>query len=122
MEEPLMKDSDLELPYPYTENHRAGSTKFMATCFALSGACIIIGLAGLPAAFWMALGPIGLMALRMFLFDVIRNATHEAIRRAQADSRLDHFIAEGAYYARTHGMTPDDLKQRLHEVAEETQD
>ena len=81
-----------------------------------------MGLAGLTIAFWMALLPIGLMALRMFLFDVIRNGVHEAIRNAQSDRRLDRFIAEGAYYARTHDLSPEDLKQRLHEVAEEVKD
>ena len=120
--EPVMEENDLELPYPYTENHRAGSTKYIVTCWAVTAALAAAAFLGAPVPFIAILAPVFLMAMRAMLFDVIRNATHEAIRGAQADARLDNFIADGAFYARTHDLSKDDLKQRFHEIAEEAKD
>lgn len=117
-----MKDTDLELPYPYTENHRGGSTKFLVVSWALTITLLLLVFLGAPIPLAVAMAPASLMILRAALFDVIRNATHEAIRSAQADARLDQYIADGAFYARTHDMSKDELKKRFHDACEEADD
>lgn len=114
-----MEPNDLELPYPYSENHRAGSAKFLIVCLVATAAMLLAFFLGAPIPILVVFAPVGFAFFRAALFDIVRNATHEAIRAAQADGRLDEFIADGAFYARTHDMDQDDLKQRFHEIAEE---
>lgn len=87
---------DLDLPYEYIDNPRAGSVTFAVIAVIAS-----IGL-GLLSYFdpidlftiplWVAALPAGFVFLRGFLFSVILNATHEAMRGAEQDKRLDKFI------------------------------
>lgn len=91
---------DLDLPYDYIDNPRAGSVTGVVIALVAS-----IGL-GLMAYFdpielftipwWVAIIPIGLVAIRGFLFSIILNATHEALRGAEQDKRLDKIIYDRA--------------------------
>lgn len=117
-----MKETNLELPYPYVPNHRAGSTEFLAVCWALSVSMLILVAVGAPIPLWAALAPIGLTLFRALMFDVVRNATHEAIRSAQADARLDEYLSDGITYARENNISKAGLKDRFHEAAREADD
>lgn len=108
-----MKDTDLPLPYRYAVNHRAGSTRFLVLCMGATGLLLLAKLLGSDID-WALVGlPAFVAGFRAMMFDVIRNATHEALRDAAADERLDNYLREGVVYAKTHGMGPDELVDTL---------
>jgi len=114
-----MEKEKLPLPYPYAENSRAGSLRFYILSAGVTSLLLIAKLFGGEMPWWVVLAPGALVGFRVVLFDTIRNATHEALRHAAADNRLDHFIENGVLYAKQKGMGPDELVHEMETVAKE---
>jgi hypothetical protein len=114
-----MEKQNIPLPYPYAENSRAGSVRFYALAGCVTALLLFIKLLGAALPWAVVLTPGAIVCFRVLMFEIVRNATHEALRHAAADNRLDYFIQNGVLYAKEHGMAPDDLVEEMENVTKE---
>lgn len=105
---------DIELPYEYADNTRAGTITFVVICVALSIAMIGIHFGGLFVLPWFVmLAPAALVFVRALLFTCIRNGVHEALRDAATDARLDDHIIKAAGEIEKRTLTSTAFAARL---------
>jgi hypothetical protein len=112
---------DLDLPYDYADNTRAGTLTFVAICVVLSLGMIAVHLIGWYALPWaVMLAPAGLVAVRALLFTTIRNGVHEALRDNAMDTRLDNYVDAVREHQAKRTLTAASFRERLiGEVEEE---
>lgn len=105
-----------DLPYPYSINTQSGGSVMRATVIVFTVALGVLAyLAYVPA--WSVAVPAVLLGLRVFLYSLIRNATHEAFRMADADAHLDGIVEDQIARAKSVGLTPGFLNEQLLERA-----
>lgn len=80
---------------PHFYNTRAGGYTFVAISVLLS---LVLGLlqffTALPIPLWFTLLPVVQLAARVWLYTLMMNAGHEALRLAEADAMLDDQMFE----------------------------
>lgn len=106
---------NVDLPYPYWTNMRWGGYVARGATVLLSVILAsVVFFTHQPTAYYAwALAPVVLLAIRVFFYTLIRNATHEATRMANLDDRIEAAIAE----EKRVGLTPGFLHAKLLENA-----
>lgn len=105
---------DIELPYEYADNPRAGTITIVALYIVASLVMLTLKLTLLPWISWLTVAlPVILLAARTWLYSLIRNATHEALRAADADANLDSIVESQMAEKRRLGLTPGFLDAAL---------
>ncbi len=111
---------DVELPYPYWTNMRWGGyvARGLTVLLSVILAAVVFFLHLAPINYAWATAPVGLLAIRVFFYTLIRNATHEATRMADLDSRLDNKVEDAIAAEKRYGLNPGFLHAKLLENAE----
>jgi hypothetical protein len=109
----------MNLPYPYFKNPRGGSLTSWLVALIMSGVfagLIHYGYLSVPLS--LALIPIAMNFLQGFLFNVIRNAVHDGMRKAEADFELDEMRREQDAREQNAALTPSVFSAKLIDGAE----
>lgn len=89
---------DLDLPYEYADNTRAGTMTTVALAILASIALGVMAyfspILSVTIPWWVALIPGGILLHRSYFYSLYLNATHEALRNAEADARLDKYVED----------------------------
>jgi hypothetical protein len=79
----------------YFHNTRAGGVVYILCSLILTMALISLNLFGVTTLpFWLVYAPVIQLLARIWLYGLLVNATHEALRMADNDSIIDDMLAE----------------------------
>ncbi len=106
---------DIDLPYEYSENTRAGTLLYVGLSVAASAVLLLVHFFLYARPLWLIAAPVALVISRAVMFLVIRNAVHEAIRDAELDRRLDEHVADEVDRMSKHTLTPEMFAARMAE-------
>lgn len=110
---------DIELPYEYSNNNQSFGMVAAIACTLATAALVATSYFHLyPIPSWTIFVPLGLLAIRVFFYTLIRNAVHEATRMADTDSRLDDIVIDHIETKKRFGLTPGFLNEQLIGSAE----
>lgn len=107
---------DIDLPYEYSDNTRAGTFLFVGLFVAASIALLLVHLFLYALPLWVIIAPAGIVVLRAVMFTAIRNGTHEALRDAALDGRLDEHVAGEVERLSKSTLTPETFAARFEET------
>lgn len=105
---------NITLPYQYASNPRAGTATSFFIWFGASIVMAGLTLFGVTTIPWAIVAlPAAIMSLRIWLYSMLRNAVHEALRLADADYELDGIVETQIEEQNKRGLTPGFLNEKL---------
>jgi hypothetical protein len=113
-----MTIDDLDLPYGYSENTQGGTLTTVAVCVAASAVMLALNFFNITnLSGYLVAAPIAMIVFRGWVYSLIRNGVHAAVRQAESDSKLDAIVQEAIDAKKRVGLTPGFLDARLLETA-----